>query len=541
MKTMRKLILASSTALATALTLSSTTWAWFKMNSRATVENFDFEVVGGNGFKVSIDGENYYNNLSNLQIKKAIARDYGAGTYEILPFTNYGKSDEPTPRPDCFYKISYDSDMNKIYTELTGEDLDNELDKIMNEKILVWPVTTTNGRDFKTLSSGDTTYSASSGHYTQFSVYFKPESDNPKDNLMYDVYMTGYEGKNTAGDNIVPTLLTSTARNIKLNAGLTTYENGQIVNYNSGQYISVYTSNSTRVSSTVSNLENIKAGYYETADLRFKEDKNYYIKNAINEYELVEVVAGEEIPSDIVYYEWRDLTQVYKVDESSSLIYEINDTSNGDKNLGSYATDYVGKYIKTEDESYQPGKVYFTFEYVKFEGTEFVPGTTYYVNDGTEYTVSEDLEPVSGKEYFTYEIVEFTGDSFIDGIEYYEFNDDGYYMYNSEYNAMFTYYNKLVSTERNLKALSYDDLPKNIINQLPTKDSSELSAVENASDADETHYKKMVTLSSGDAAKYLTFRIWLEGWDADNIDGLANPIDVRLSFASKRIFKKDTD
>jgi len=114
-------------------------------------------------------------------------------------------------------------------------------------------------------------------------------------------------------------------------------------------------------------------------------------------------------------------------------------------------------------------------------------------------------------------------------------------MYNSEYNAMFTYYNKLVSLERNLKALSYDDLPKNIINQLPTKDSSELSAVENASDADETHYKKMVTLSSGDAAKYLTFRIWLEGWDADNIDGLANPIDVRLSFASKRIFKKDND
>jgi hypothetical protein len=538
---MRKLILASSTALATALTLSSTTWAWFKMNSRATVENFDFEVVGGNGFKVSIDGENYYNDLSNLQIKKAIARDYGAGTYEILPFTNYGKEDQ-SKKADCFYKISYDNDMNKIYTELTGDDLTNELDKIMNEKILIWPVTTTNGRDFKTLSSGDTTYSASSGHYTQFSVYFKPESDNIKDNLTYDVYMTGYEGKNTAGDNIVPTLLTSQVRSIKLNAGLTAYENGQIVNYNSGQRINVYTSNSTRISSTVSNLESVKAGFYETTDIKFKEDKKYYQKdNDEDPNEVpheVEVEVGELIDGGI-YYEWRDLTYVYNVDESSSLIYEINDTSNGDKNLGSYATDYVGKYIKTSDETYQQGKVYFTFEYKLFEGTEFVPGTTYYVNDGTEYVVTEDEEPISGKNYYTYEVVEFTGDSFVDGIEYYEFNNDGYYMYNSDINAMYTYYNKLVSTERQLKALSYDDLPTNIINQLPKKDSSELESVENASDADADHYKKMVTLKSGDQAKYLTFRVWLEGWDADNIDGLANPIDVRLSFASKRIYPKE--
>ena len=57
-KTFRKLILASTTALATALTLTSTTWAWFKINSTATVENFDFKVVGGHGFLVSIDGKN---------------------------------------------------------------------------------------------------------------------------------------------------------------------------------------------------------------------------------------------------------------------------------------------------------------------------------------------------------------------------------------------------------------------------------------------------------------------------------------------------
>ena len=109
-------------------------------------------------------------------------------------------------------------------------------------------------------------------------------------------------------------------------------------------------------------------------------------------------------------------------------------------------------------------------------------------------------------------------------------------MYNSDVNAMYTYYNKLVSAERRLKALSYENLPTNIINQLPSKDSERLTRVEEASDADADHYKEMVTLKSGDAAKYLTFRIWLEGWDADNIDGLANPVDVRLSFASKRVF-----
>ncbi|MCR5349874.1 MAG: hypothetical protein K6E20_02675 [Acholeplasmatales bacterium] len=534
MKTFRKLILASSTALATALTLTSTTWAWFKINSTATVENFDFQVVGGNGFLVSIDGKNYYNDLSNEQMLKVIARDYGNGTYEIHPYKNYGKDDQ-TEQADTFYKISYDENMNKVYTELSGEDLTKELNKVMNDKIQIWPVTTTNGRDFTTLSSNDGYHSPSSGYYAQFSVYFKPESDNEMDKLKYDVYMTGYSGKNTAGDTILPTLLTSEVRKIKLHAGLTTSENGVIKTYNSDEIIQVYTSNSTRISSTVSNLTTVEAGYSETTDAKFIEGKQYYLF-VDGQYVIQEVTAGEEIGTTDIYYEYHDETQVYTTDEASSLIYEINDTTNGSKNLGSYATDYIN-YGVTSDTAYVDGKDYFVYDYKEFTGTEFVSGVSYYVSDGTTYTVTEDSEPVSGKQYYTYELTRFEGTTFSDGVIYYEYDyDSNYYMYNSDVNAMFTYYNKLVSAERRLKALSYNNLPTNIINQLPAKDSERLEKVENASDADADHYKEMVTLQSGDAAKYITFRIWLEGWDADNIDGLANPVDVRLSFASKRVY-----
>ena len=47
--------------------------------------------------------------------------------------------------------------------------------------------------------------------------------------------------------------------------------------------------------------------------------------------------------------------------------------------------------------------------------------------------------------------------------------------------------------------------------------------------------KKITTLSSGEDGKLITFRIWLEGWDADCFDGIGGSIQSQLSFSSKRI------
>ncbi len=88
-------------------------------------------------------------------------------------------------------------------------------------------------------------------------------------------------------------------------------------------------------------------------------------------------------------------------------------------------------------------------------------------------------------------------------------------LYDSYYNAGYTYYNNL--KHGTLDPLKYEDMPntiKDLTNEsLPT----------------------VTTVKSGEEGKKVTFTFWLEGWDADCFDGIANNISVYLSFKSKRV------
>jgi hypothetical protein len=94
-------------------------------------------------------------------------------------------------------------------------------------------------------------------------------------------------------------------------------------------------------------------------------------------------------------------------------------------------------------------------------------------------------------------------------------------LYNSNNNAMFTYYNNNKASLNHLDPLSYEDMPKTI-------------RYENNSG--EEFSKAITTLYSGSEATKITFRIWIEGWDADCFDGLFESISVRLTFKGNRIY-----
>ena len=85
-------------------------------------------------------------------------------------------------------------------------------------------------------------------------------------------------------------------------------------------------------------------------------------------------------------------------------------------------------------------------------------------------------------------------------------------LYNSSYNAMYTYYNNLRPYSQ-LKAMKFEDKPKSV--------------------RDLTDEHVFTSVKSGEPAKKVTFRFWLEGWDADCFDGLTQSISVRLLFNSK--------
>ena len=173
----------------------------------------------------------------------------------------------------------------------------------------------------------------------------------------------------------------------------------------------------------------------------------------------------------------------------------------------------------------------------EFEGDEFQENVTYY-----EFMDAYDTYIVDENSSLIYEIND-TEHPYTDlgsyATNYSDTSDmDKYYLYNCNCNAMYTYYNNLRSEDRGLKdhELEYDSLPQNIIRTLPAKKSSDLIKASSPSEATDSKYYPITTVESGADAKLVTFRVWLEGWDADCFDGLSNSIDMRLAFSSKRVY-----
>jgi hypothetical protein len=92
------------------------------------------------------------------------------------------------------------------------------------------------------------------------------------------------------------------------------------------------------------------------------------------------------------------------------------------------------------------------------------------------------------------------------------------YEYGYENSASYTYYTNLKQNDSlHTRLMAYDEIPTTI---------KDLTGSDN---------KKITTFSSGEDGKLITFRIWLEGWDADCFDGIGGSILSQLSFSSKRI------
>ena len=190
-------------------------------------------------------------------------------------------------------------------------------------------------------------------------------------------------------------------------------------------------------------------------------------------------------------------------------------------------------YEVTKNITFANGKTYYitndnglTFEKASVEVGEEIPNdVTYYEFREKSYTYSQ----VDGSTLI-YEINDTEnpntdlGSYATDYDENVAEHTNDYYLYSSKCNAMFTYYNNLRRSSQ-INPMSYSELPKTI-KSLPTVSSDNIQS---------SGYDTITTVESGKDEKKVTFRIWLEGWDADCFDGLANSIDVRLSFASKRV------
>lgn len=228
----RKLFLSFITLVLLITVFTTSTFAWFKINSSAMINGFDFQVHGGEGFLISANGTNFYNSLSKEQMLEAIVLGYDDETFE------YQNS-----------KLVYKETGNKVTYE--------ELTKILQSKLLLAPLTSNDGINFEDMIGADT--NASSGQFIEFDLYFKTVSNYVEDNMVFEIYFNHQETSADDGTQVVPTTISSNISELVLTAPMTTI-NGQLNKFDT---ITVSSANAIRMSVEDTTLAEPQATIYE--------------------------------------------------------------------------------------------------------------------------------------------------------------------------------------------------------------------------------------------------------------------------------------
>lgn len=216
-----------------AVTFTTTTYAWFKINSNANVDGFEFQVSGGEGFQVSVDGHNYYRDLSLRQIQKAILVKYKGFT------------------------INENEELIQ-----DGEAVnDSQIESLIRE-IQLLPRTSTNGFDI--YDNYNARALPTDGSYVEFDVYFKTNSTETMDELKYDIFLSGKEILLNDGSTVAPTSITSEVTNVSLKAKMITGDRS----LNPKDTIEVYSANAMRMSIQDNTSATPQATIYELPNER---------------------------------------------------------------------------------------------------------------------------------------------------------------------------------------------------------------------------------------------------------------------------------
>lgn len=191
---MKKLILSIVSISLAAVTLISTTYAWFSLNTTVYVDGLELNVTSGENILLSIDGIHWYQNLTADKIKLAVASTYGGYSFN---------TEEQL--------IDEDGDIVS----------DSRIEEIFAEKITLAPVTSSDGKEFTDLYG--TTLTANLGKYLSFDLYFACESDSISSDT--DVFFYhGIRKELPSGEVINPTRITSTGIDIELKNELKTFD-----------------------------------------------------------------------------------------------------------------------------------------------------------------------------------------------------------------------------------------------------------------------------------------------------------------------------
>ena len=124
----RKLIMSISTATMTAVCLGTTTYAWFARNGDAVVENTKFNLESAEGLRISIDGENYSQDITLSQLKEVIKAKTGK-EYEDTVYNGV------TLKHDNNGDLVFDTDGNPLFEKDSLELITDDQGNVTKEDV----------------------------------------------------------------------------------------------------------------------------------------------------------------------------------------------------------------------------------------------------------------------------------------------------------------------------------------------------------------------------------------------------------------------
>lgn len=236
MKTLKKIYLGLISCAFLLTSLITTTFAWFKLNSESIVSDFDLHVTQQEGIRISIDGQNYSDDLSIAKAKMAIVAKYMG------------------------YTITNDRLYNGV-TQISSDDIDT-----LFSEISLKPVSSTDGITFNDeyLRSVD----LSTGEYISFDLFLRYETDGEAPESGVPLYFVSdivqYDNNND-GDfddavdfTVNPVSITSIDRNVVLVNSARSFKllDTDIISPNDGYYeggetVTINKANAARFSTEV--------------------------------------------------------------------------------------------------------------------------------------------------------------------------------------------------------------------------------------------------------------------------------------------------
>lgn len=429
---LRKVLLSAFAVCAVAVTATTTTYAWFRIGSNAYVNNLDFKVISGLGFKVAVDGTNsafFTDTLTGSQMTSAILQKYNPDKYVIYKNQLFEKTQISDTETN--YRLLDDDEKFELVKESIKLDLATTM-KVDGNNIDCDGFTLYN--EYGDLITDNT-------KYLEFDLYFKTDSDLSSDNQHFGIYLTDDTTYNPYGDSkkeadgetnytesMEPTAIKSKLQDVKLiNTMSYLNKDNEVVNLKAKDKIKVNIANAVRISKKDNGIITVtpkptSEGAKDPAKLDYELDDN----------------KSFTIPSSAIL-DSANLKEA-TIDDSTDPQARIYEISNED-NLGSYATTYDG-----DDDNLKR-------------------------------------------------------------------------LYDSNYNAMWTYYNSLGAGSDDVNPLDYEALKAYYDSDIIRNTLSD--------------QHKIVRLDSGLKAHRVTFRFWLEGYDADYFVGVSGIESLKCNLSFK--------